>query len=730
MKNTLLSLAVLLALTVPARGEVIQGQLTGPFGNTIDTRTEGTFLLHRSNAGTVTITATDSDANTALSIQAGGTSAITIGDADSAVTLAGSGGLTLANGESLNTDTDAVFDFTRDTAGSVTLTCSDDDATCAAIYDAGGAAAITVGSADVTSITLFPDNDLTLRNGATGSVTLDFRDYADSADDDMAHVIQTVNCTDATTGAEDCDWTLGVVEAGAAAETRIAVDADGGVTIGSANNGSNVSLSTDLQARNSATGNVDISFRDYADTTDDDMAHTLLTTNCTDTGTGTEDCDFEIRIVEAGVAAEARLVFDADGDITLGSANNAKNISLSTGAELRNSATGNVDLDFRDYADSADDDQAHVILRGNLTDATTGAEDADFEILAAEAGAAPVQRFLIDGDGGTTIGATTNDSFTVTTDGTGTGEVVLPLQSIAAGEIVNDTVDGTELADTLTLDAALVVTGAFAHNYGNSLATAITIATDGTGDAELVLPLLSVSNGELTADTVDGSALADTLTLDAALIVTGAFSHNYGNSTATTITLATDGTGDAELVLPGESVGASEILDGSVGAAEIANPTSTINLPIASWVPCAGTVAGVWDASAADTEPDLAAAGAIAIEYDATGGSIDADTICNAFTVPDDYVSGGSLQFRLTQASATVTVIEDWACQVSVDGGTLGGATTTALVNQTAAQTISMTPAGTWAAGASIGVVCNQSDAAADDTVRLLAGHAEYTASQ
>lgn len=164
--------------------------------------------------------------------------------------------------------------------------------------------------------------DTQIRNGATGNVVLDFRDYADTTDDDMAHSILTTNCTDATTGAEDCDFTIGVVEAGAAAVTRFNLDADGGITLGDSTNGTLTSISTGATFRNAATGSVTLDFRDYADTTDDDMAHGLVGVNCTDTSTGAEDCDTIVQIVEAGAAAETRLNFDADGGITLGSANN------------------------------------------------------------------------------------------------------------------------------------------------------------------------------------------------------------------------------------------------------------------------------------------------------------------------------------------------------------------------------------------------------------------------
>lgn len=66
------------------------------------------------------------------------------------------GPFTLENDESI-LNPNGSFDFTRNDAGAVTLLCSDDDATCAMVYDAGGAAAITVGSADVLTLTVTTD---------------------------------------------------------------------------------------------------------------------------------------------------------------------------------------------------------------------------------------------------------------------------------------------------------------------------------------------------------------------------------------------------------------------------------------------------------------------------------------------------------------------------------------------------------------------------------------------
>jgi hypothetical protein len=194
-----------------------------------------------------------------------------------------------------------------------------------------------------------------------------------------------------------------------------------------------------------------------------------------------------------------------------------------------------------------------------------------------------------------------------------------------------------------------------------------------------------------------------------------------GSADVDTLTVTLDGTGDAEVVLPLEVIGAGEIV----------NPVRAIPLPLGSWVPCAGSVAGIWDASGADTEPDLVAApaGTPAIVYDDTGGSVDADTICNSFTVPADYVSGGAFRARVTQDGAT-TNIETFSCAISVDGAAVGATNAGNNADQTAVQTVTSTPAGTWAAGASIQVACSQGNASADDTVNFHSIEAFYTATQ
>jgi hypothetical protein len=67
------------------------GTLTGKAGNTIEVGvTDGTITLGRDDAGTVTLTSEDSDANAALTVCAGGTGALTLGDTGSTAAISSS----------------------------------------------------------------------------------------------------------------------------------------------------------------------------------------------------------------------------------------------------------------------------------------------------------------------------------------------------------------------------------------------------------------------------------------------------------------------------------------------------------------------------------------------------------------------------------------------------------------------------------------------------------------
>lgn len=78
-------------------------------------------------------------------------------DSDGITSLSVGGAITLENGESLHTGTDDTFDFTRDDAGTVTITASDNDATAALTVLPGGAAAMTLGGASTTAVTITTD---------------------------------------------------------------------------------------------------------------------------------------------------------------------------------------------------------------------------------------------------------------------------------------------------------------------------------------------------------------------------------------------------------------------------------------------------------------------------------------------------------------------------------------------------------------------------------------------
>jgi hypothetical protein len=175
----------------------------------------------------------------------------------------GSGALsgTSADPFTLDTDGDAFVlspqaggrTLTRATAGTVTLLAADNDATAQLNIAPGGIADMFLGGSSTAGVIsqVAPGSGFNIRNNATGVTQLAFQDYADSADDDMNHVQFQANCTDATTGAEDCDLSIAVVEAGAAPEQRLLIDADNGITVGSANT-NNLTVTTD------STGNAEV----------------------------------------------------------------------------------------------------------------------------------------------------------------------------------------------------------------------------------------------------------------------------------------------------------------------------------------------------------------------------------------------------------------------------------------------------------------------------------------
>lgn len=223
---------------------VLTAPLTLENSETINTTTDATFDFTRNDAGTVTLTCSDNDATCAITVQSGGNAAalfdagnvaatvsvgstagtaaicntagcdtvnigtnadadtINIGDSTDTVVIATA--LTLQNSESVNTGADATFDFTRNTAGTVILTASDDDAVAALTVqsggaaalglDAGGAAAVNIGTANATSVSI-------CNSAACDTITIGSNADADT--------ITIGDATDTAVSITDDSWSIG-----------------------------------------------------------------------------------------------------------------------------------------------------------------------------------------------------------------------------------------------------------------------------------------------------------------------------------------------------------------------------------------------------------------------------------------------------------------------------------------------------------------------------------------
>ena len=181
-------------------------------------------------------------------------------------------------------------------------------------------------------------------------------------------------------------------------------------------------------------------------------------------------------------------------------------------------------LFFRD-ANMANQAQISAWVHTDCTDNGAGTEDCDIAIYQAEAGVYTRQVLAADADGGITIGAslsglTGNDSFTVLTDGTGDGEVVLPADSIGDAEVADGITAGT---------CSVALTGDSATSFFSTgtiedarLPAAITRDTEwdtaaeinaATTDADLVLQTTQVIPGTGISG---GGALSGNVTVNTA----------------------------------------------------------------------------------------------------------------------------------------------------------------------------------------------------------------------
>ncbi len=121
--------------------------------------------------------------------------------------------------------------------------------------------------------------------------------------------------------------------------------------------------------------------------------------------------------------------------------------------------TGDLDLSGTTPSLNFLDANANLNIAGafaNATVTTPGSETSDLTLYGFEAGS---QRNVLAmvGATGITLGDAAANSITLTTDGTGDAEIVLPADSIGAGEITDNSLTASDLAATLTFaDADLI----------------------------------------------------------------------------------------------------------------------------------------------------------------------------------------------------------------------------------------------------------------------------------
>lgn len=175
---------------------------------------------------------------------------------------------------------------------------------------------------------------------------------------------------------------------------------------------------------------------------------------------------------------------------------------------------------------------------------------------------------------------------------------------------------------------------------------------------------------------------------------------------------------------------------GEIGATEIANISRAVPLPLKAFIEC--TTDGGADinySSGADAFPDYVNSATnglgFTLSFDDTGSSEDTAVICIQLTVPQDYVSGGSVVTRATKDAETGANSELITCAGSINGAALGTAGTIATSGTaSAAYTCTPTLSGL-AAGDSLALaVYITSGGTMDDVVNITSGEWRYTGSQ
>jgi hypothetical protein len=336
-----------------------------------------------------------------------------------------------------------------------------------------------------------------------------------------------------------------------------------------------------------------------------------------------------------------------------------------------------------------------------------------------------------------------------------TGDLVI--SAAANNQDITLTVDddGTDWSIFLDGSAGAVVIGsgaAFDHYIKIDAATADGTITwdqdpgewDFTADIKTTEDIL-IGNDKYIGSTGDPLAiqieddgdivLTDDIKVGGGDITTGDIALVIGDGTTDSVTISTDSTGTAEVALPAGSIDGTEILDGTIGSADIGTIVDSI----------------AWNAGGITSDGTNCAAAAKSAEvlvpqYTIVCAMSDDADIYGSVTMPDSW-DGGTVTFELTiaQIGASTHVVDmDFAayCVSSDEGLVVFGATPTgeeqAAVTMTAdndiltAITSAVTVAGTSCAGGDTLFWTGQVDATASGAeiataMEILGVKMEYT---
>lgn len=203
---------------------------------------------------------------------------------------------------------------------------------------------------------------------------------------------------------------------------------------------------------------------------------------------------------------------------------------------------------------------SNLIAGGNSDTFAVGATDATATLDRNDSGAGTYTCtdddanancvFAAGGTGTSTLGSATSTAATIATDGTGDAELTVPAQSISGTEMANDTIDFAQIDDTPELDGDLTITAEDGEEVTLS-------ASYTTGDSEALTIL--VSQVDDAAATDDAQALAINLASE---------SNDGGDTIKGIVITGTDGTAntvmDAAVAIDNQETTAATLTDGVI----------------------------------------------------------------------------------------------------------------------------------------------------------------------